>query len=152
MTNAIDTSGTIALSTRAAAAGSSRRTTLHAILLSISLTLLNINEASASSKSIDLLKLYAHIQIVSANEYKCLDTLWTHESNWNPKAENKKSGAFGIAQFMPETWGNYKYPYKPTDAGIQITAGLRYITKRYGSPCEAWAFWQKQAKKGNPWY
>jgi len=101
-------------------------------------------------------KLLAYGKVMSQweseSQYQCLEKLWQKESNWNPKAENKKSGAFGIAQFMPETWGNYKYPYKPTDDGIQITAGLRYITKRYGSPCEAWAFWQKQAKKGNPWY
>jgi hypothetical protein len=76
------------------------------------------------------------------SEFKCLDNLWTKESNWRSNALNKSSGAFGIAQFMPETWANYKYPYKPKDPQIQITAGLRYITKRYGTPCKAWAFWQ----------
>jgi tRNA/tmRNA/rRNA uracil-C5-methylase (TrmA/RlmC/RlmD family) len=29
----------------------------------------------------------------------------------------------------------------------QINWGLNYIKERYGSPCEAWAFWQK-----NRWY
>jgi SLT domain-containing protein len=101
-------------------------------------------------------KFYAHVKVIeqwnSKAEFACLEQLWQKESNWNPKAHNKSSGAFGIAQFMPETWGNYKFPYKPKEASIQITAGLRYITKRYGSPCEAWNFWQKQAKRGNPWY
>jgi SLT domain-containing protein len=101
-------------------------------------------------------KFYAHAKVMkqweSKAEFKCLDKLWHKESSWNPKAHNKSSGAFGIAQFLPSTWGNYKYPYKPKQASIQITAGLRYITKRYGSPCEAWDFWQMQAKKGNPWY
>jgi soluble lytic murein transglycosylase-like protein len=85
-------------------------------------------------------------------EYKCLVKLWEKESNWNPKAHNKSSGAFGIAQFLPQTWANYNYPYQPKDATIQIKAGLRYITKRYGSPCRAWSFWQRQAAKGNAWY
>ena len=88
----------------------------------------------------------------SKREYGCLEQLWEHESHWNPKAHNKSSGAFGIAQFMPQTWDNYNYPYKPKAASIQITAGLRYITKRYNTPCRAWEFWQAQSRKGNAWY
>jgi hypothetical protein len=88
----------------------------------------------------------------SNREYLCLVELVDRESRWNPLARNKSSDAFGLFQFMPETWGNYKFPFQPKDVTIQITAGLRYITVRYGSPCEAWAFWQKQANRGNPWY
>lgn len=101
-------------------------------------------------------KTYAYIKVIDQwkeeREYDCLFQLWERESHWNPKAFNKSSGAFGIAQFMPQTWGNYHYPYMPKDATVQITAGLRYITKRYGSPCKAWAFWQSNQNKGNAWY
>lgn len=101
-------------------------------------------------------KLYAK-KLVMAQwgkraEYKCLEQLVQHESGWRIQAHNKRSGAFGLFQFLPSTWGNYKFPYKPKEASIQITAGLRYITKRYGSPCKAWSFWQRNAKRGNPWY
>jgi len=100
-------------------------------------------------------KAIAYAQVMkqwnSNQQFGCLVELWERESHWNPLAHNKSSGAFGIAQFMPQTWANYKTP-KSSEAGVQITVGLRYIYKRYGSPCEAWAFWQKQAKKGNPWY
>ena len=88
----------------------------------------------------------------SEREFKCLVELVHHESRWNPLALNKSSGAFGLFQFLPSTWGNYKFPYKPKDVSIQITAGLRYIYKRYDTPCKAWAFWQQNAKRGNPWY
>lgn len=101
-------------------------------------------------------KAYAYHNVMtqwrSKTEYACLVDLWERESHWNRFAHNKHSGAFGIAQFMPETWGNYKLPYKPVDASVQITGGLRYIYKRYGSPCKAWSFWQRQAKRGNAWY
>lgn len=76
-------------------------------------------------------------------QYVCLNALWTHESHWNAKAANPHSTAFGIPQFLDETWTNYHYPVRPTDPIIQVKAGLRYITKRYGSPCRAWSFWYR---------
>jgi hypothetical protein len=79
-------------------------------------------------------------------EWKCLDKLWTHESHFNPKALNMGSHAFGIAQFLPNTWGNYKV-VKTSSAALQIQYGLRYIHNRYGSTCGAWSFWQKHG-----WY
>ena len=80
-----------------------------------------------------------------AKQFACLHTLWTKESNWRSTAANKVSTAFGIPQFLDSTWKNYGYPVRPKDPQIQIKAGLRYIYKRYSSPCNAWDFWKKQA-------
>ena len=33
-------------------------------------------------------------------EWNCLDWLWNRESGWTRKAENPKSGAYGIAQAL----------------------------------------------------
>ena len=72
-------------------------------------------------------------------QWSCLWALWTAESNWRNKAENKSSGAYGIAQFMPATWKNVGYE-KTSDGFIQVQAGLAYIDHRYaGSPCKAYA-------------
>jgi membrane-bound lytic murein transglycosylase MltF len=85
-------------------------------------------------------------------EWSCLQNLWNKESHFNPKAKNMHSGAYGIAQFLPSTWGNYKVAKTP-EAKLQIKYGLRYIEKRYGDAknpsgvCNAWNFWQK-----NNWY
>ena len=79
-------------------------------------------------------------------EWTCLRNLWQKESHFNPKALNMHSGAYGIAQFMPSTWDNYKVE-KTADAQLQIKYGLRYIEKRYGNACTAWQFWQD-----NNWY
>ena len=64
-------------------------------------------------------------------QWTCLYTLWTRESNWRPKAHNKSSGAYGIAQFMPRTW--LTLGIKKTDDGFkQVEYGLDYIERRWG--------------------
>ena len=90
---------------------------------------------------------YAKIKLGNPRQFACLNELWTQESHWNPRALNKSSGAFGIAQFLPTTWGNYKFEYKPTNPLKQIDYGLHYISVRYGSACKAWAHEQKHG-----WY
>jgi muramidase (phage lysozyme) len=87
-------------------------------------------------------------------EFACLDLLWQKESNWRSTAANPHSTAFGIPQFLNSTWVNYGYPIRPKDPQIQIKAGLRYIYKRYDTPCGAWEFWKRQAGKDlhGGWY
>ncbi|GAA0915765.1 transglycosylase SLT domain-containing protein [Virgisporangium aurantiacum] len=68
----------------------------------------------------------------------CLEKLWTKESQWNEKARNPSSGAYGIAQALPpgkmaSAGGDYM-----TNPATQIKWGLGYIKDRYGSPCSAW--------------
>jgi soluble lytic murein transglycosylase-like protein len=64
-------------------------------------------------------------------QWSCLHELWVRESNWRPKAHNKSSGAYGIAQFMPFTWANVGH--KKTDDGfLQVEAGLAYMERRWG--------------------
>ena len=77
----------------------------------------------------------------SPKEFSCLDQLIDLESHWSATALNSSSGAYGIFQFMPETWGNYNL-VKTSDPYKQVHYGLHYIAKRYGSECRALA-WHK---------
>ena len=95
--------------------------------------------------TIDDSKLYARESLLSwqHNQWLCLDNLWTKESNWRHEAYNNVKimgkNAGGIPQILglsPDT--------NPTE---QIDRGLDYISYRYGTPCSAWKFWQK-----NGWY
>ena len=77
------------------------------------------------------------------NQFYCLEKMWTKESNWRSNAYNKvkvmNRNAGGIPQLLglsPQT--------PPTE---QIDRGFSYIMYRYGTPCTAWKFHQK-----NGWY
>ncbi|WP_243717498.1 lytic transglycosylase domain-containing protein [Actinomadura sp. KC345] len=74
-------------------------------------------------------------------------TLWEHESNWNERAENPSSGAYGIPQSLPGTKMASAGSDWRTSSPTQIAWGLGYIKARYDDPCGAWAFWQN-----NNWY
>ena len=74
---------------------------------------------------------------------QCLEIMWTRESNWNYAAENPSSGAYGIPQSLPANKMASVASDWHDNAVTQITWGLGYIKERYGSPCQAWAWWQK---------
>ena len=122
MRNAIDIVGTIILSTRAALAGSSRRTIYGGVLC---LAVLNPYTAQAS-QSIDLLKLYAHSRIINYKEFQCFNLLITKESNWNVNAIN--GSHYGLGQMR-----NPKY--RNLDGFRQIDWSIRYNIHRYKSHC-----------------
>ncbi len=82
---------------------------------------------------IAILKIYTHQRLGDLKQLNCIDKLWMRESRWSSRANNKKSTAFGIPQILGL---KTKDPYK------QIERGLEYISYRYGTPCEAWAFWK----------
>lgn len=72
-----------------------------------------------------------------ADQFSCLESLWTRESGWNYQAYNP-SGATGIPQSLPgskmATFGDDWQ----TNAATQIKWGLDYISRGYGTPCSAW--------------
>jgi hypothetical protein len=102
MSKVLDKVGTITLSTRAAVAGSSRRTLYTGVLC---LAMLNPSSAQAS-QSIDYLRLYAHSRIVDWQEMKCFNTLITKESNWRVDAVNPNGKHFGLGQMRNPKYQN----------------------------------------------
>ena len=76
-----------------------------------------------------------------SSQFSCLDNIWTRESGWNYQAENA-SGAFGIPQALPGSKMASAGADWQTNPATQIKWGLGYIKSIYGTPCNAWAFWQ----------
>lgn len=78
----------------------------------------------------------------SDTQFECLDSLWTRESNWNHRARNARSGAYGIPQALPGSKMRSAARDWRVNPKTQIKWGLRYIESRYGSPCDAWSHFQ----------
>ena len=91
-------------------------------------------QAVSTARDINSYKLYAHMKVLDAKEYRCLELLWHNESRWNPRADNPNSTAYGIPQLLK---------YKEKDPYKQIDRGLKYIKHRYGTVCKAWVHHKK---------
>jgi len=79
-------------------------------------------------------KTYAKWQL-SAEEFRCLNKLWSKESRWNHEADNPVSTAYGIPQLLKMT---------ETDPLKQVDLGIKYIRHRYDNACNAWSFHRKR--------
>lgn len=82
-----------------------------------------------------------------ADQWSCLDSLWTKESNWRVDADNPTSSAYGIPQSLPGSKMASAGADWATNPVTQIRWGLGYIEDRYGTPCSAWAH-----SRANNWY
>jgi hypothetical protein len=70
--------------------------------------------------------------MVSDKEYEALHELIDRESKWDSDAQNPKSTAYGLAQFVDKTWDLVEIE-KSTDYRIQLIAAQKYVMIRYGS-------------------
>ncbi|WP_174555084.1 lytic transglycosylase domain-containing protein [Actinomadura hibisca] len=82
--------------------------------------------------------MMAKLQWGSAQQFRCLERLWAHESGWDEGAHNGATGAHGIPQAMPGPKMSSAGPNWRSDPRTQIRWGLRYIKYRHGTPCGAW--------------
>ncbi|MER5518984.1 transglycosylase SLT domain-containing protein [Streptomyces sp. NPDC002763] len=110
--------------------------------------------ASRSTASFPVRSSYTVAQIqamaqsmVASGQYQCFSNIVSHESGWNYQAVNASSGAYGLFQALPGSKMSSVGADWQTNPATQIKWGLNYMNSRYGSPCEAWSFWQ-----ANSWY
>lgn len=74
-----------------------------------------------------------------ADQFSCLESLWTKESGWNYQAYNADGGATGIPQALPGSKMASAGADWQTSAATQVAWGLGYIADAYGTPCSAWS-------------
>ena len=105
---------------------------VYAITAVLSIT--SIPAAESANYSIDHLKLYAHSRILDYKEFQCFNKIITKESRWSYTARN--GSHYGLGQMRSKH-------YRDLDPFRQLDATIRYVTIRYETPCNAWAFHMK---------
>jgi len=93
------------------------------------------SQAINTQRDKETYKLYAHIKLLNAKQYRCLEILWNRESRWDPRADNPKSSAFGIPQLLK---------MKELDPFKQIDLGIKYIVHKHRTPCKALDYHNKR--------
>jgi len=83
------------------------------------------------------------------SQWRDLDTLEMHEAGYRADAQNPISTAYGIGQFLDQTWKGFGP--KTSNPKLQIQYMLEYIKGKYGSPSKAWAQYYDHAN-GAGWY
>ncbi|MEU6812185.1 transglycosylase SLT domain-containing protein [Streptomyces sp. NPDC046831] len=84
----------------------------------------------------------ARQMIPDAAQYNAFSKIVDHESSWNVSATNASSGAYGLVQALPASKMASAGSDWKTNPATQIKWGLDYMNSRYGSPVDAWNFWQ----------
>ena len=138
-TNGFDSNGTLTAQSLSKAHREPLRGVARGVLVAIGIALCIVPNAGSSESVqqknyVDYKTYSLYLLDFNHKQYNCLDELYTHESNWNPKASN--GSHYGIPQ------GNSEW-LKDQDGWTQLVWGLNYIGNRYGEPCVALDHWSK---------
>ena len=76
------------------------------------------------------------------DQFSCFDWIISRESNWNVRAENASSGAYGLPQSLPGSKTASVAPDWRDNPATQIIWAAGYMKDRYDSPCGAKSFWE----------
>ncbi len=134
-TDSLDTSSTLCEQSPSGAQSDPLRRVGRSVLLAIGISLFTPAYADAPDEAKRLtIKQYAAILVDDKKQMSCLGKLYGKESAWNPDAVN--GSHYGIPQ------GRSIY-LKTASPEQQIKWGLKYIHNRYGDPCTAWDFFQR---------
>ena len=135
-TDALDMDGTLTAQSPSGAHRDPLRRVGRGVLVAIGISLFTpaYADAPVQAKPLMTIKEYAAVLVDDKTQMKCLSKLYGKESAWNPDAVN--GSHYGIPQ------GRSIY-LKTALPEQQIMWGLKYIDVRYGSPCKAWAFFQR---------
>ena len=133
--NEFDTAGTLSTQNASGVQSDPLRRVGRSVLVAIGITLFTPAYADSPDVVKQLtIKEYAAILVDDKTQMSCLSKLYGKESAWNSDAVN--GSHYGIPQGRSE----YLRDALPEQ---QIRWGLKYIHNRYGTPCKAWEFFQR---------
>ena len=134
--NVLGASGTLSQQSLSKAHREPHRGVARGVLAGIGIALCimpNAGSTTAIKEYVDYKTYALYLLDFNYKEYKCLDELYTHESNWRPDAKN------GSHNGIPQGRSDY---LATVDGYKQVVWGLNYIGARYSEPCIALNHWK----------
>jgi hypothetical protein len=136
--NGFDTDGTLTAQSPSGAHRDPLRRVGRGVLVAIGISLFTPAYAVAPVQAKPYIQMtireYAAVLVDDKTQMKCLGLLYGKESAWNPNANS------GSHWGIPQGRSIYLKTALPEQ---QIRWGLKYIHNRYGTPCKAWEFFQR---------
>lgn len=77
---------------------------------------------------------------ITGDRWHALDYVISHESSWNPNAQNPRSSAWGLGQLIAANRSKYHYD---TTVPKQLAGTVAYMQDRYGGIIPAANFWRR---------
>jgi hypothetical protein len=108
-----------------------------ALIASVIVTLGAATQGTAYSVNVRHARAYARAH-VNRGQWPCLHKLWDNESGWAVHARTGR--AYGIPQAYPGKRMRSAGADWRTSGRTQVKWGLNYIRGRYGTPCHALTF------------
>lgn len=136
----LDTYGTLLRQSRYNGSPRAASRLARGVLIAIGIALCSAAPAGQATTSQQITPFRYATFLVGEVQAECLFRIAIKESNIRYNAINRSSGATGAWQFM-ETNMLTKTPMQ------QVELAIKYAEHRYGSACDAWAYW-----KVNKWW
>ena len=135
-TNVIDLYGTLRARALKGAHPEPLRRIARGVALAIGIALCSASPAGQATTMQQKTPFAYSSSMIGETQTECLFRIAIKESNIRYNAINRSSGAYGAWQFMSKTVKG-KTPHE------QVLLAIDYANYRYGSPCKAWEFWQR---------
>ena len=106
------------------------------VLIAIGIALCSASPAGQATTMQQKTPFRYAASMIGELQTECLFRIAIKESNIRYNAVNKTSGAYGAWQFMSKS-------VRGATPHEQVLLAIDYANYRYGSPCKAWSFWQR---------
>ena len=106
------------------------------VLIAIGIALCSASPAGQATTMQQKTPFAYSSSMIGETQTECLFRIAIKESNIRYNAINRSSGAYGAWQFLSKS-------VRGTTPHEQVLLAIDYANYRYGSPCKAWEFWQR---------
>ena len=106
------------------------------VLIAIGIALCSASPAGQATTMQQKTPFAYSSSMIGEIQTECLFRIAIKESNIRYNAIHRSSGAYGAWQFLSKS-------VRGTTPHEQVLLAIDYANYRYGSPCKAWEFWQR---------